>query len=191
MDRRTLLARLAAFGAVASAQVEAAAPPRRRRLAVLLFDRRESWTWFEPELRDELAALGWVEGKNLGLQWNYADGDLARLRSLAAQIVASAPDVILVRGTPATHVLQEATRTIPIVTGVGDPIGSGFAKTYAEPAGNVTGISWAIAETTQKSSFFACSCPGCRISSPSGRPTACHSDKNGRGPWKRQRAPEA
>jgi putative ABC transport system substrate-binding protein len=151
MDRRTLLARLAAFGAVASARVDAAAPPRRRRLAVVLFDRRESWTWFEPELRDELAALGWVEGKNLGLQWNYADGDLARLRSLAAQIVASAPDVILVRGTPATHVLQEATRTIPIVTGVGDPIGSGFAKTYAEPAGNVTGISWAIAETTQKS----------------------------------------
>ena len=150
MDRRTLLARLGASAAVPWTSVEAAAPRGSRRVAVLLFDQRASWTWFEPELRAELASFGWIEGKNLSLDWNYADGDPGRLRALAARIVASRPDVIVARGTPATRALQEATRTIPIATGLGDPIGSGFAKTYAEPAGNVTGLSFASAETSQK-----------------------------------------
>ncbi len=128
----------------------AAAPTATRRLAVLIFDRPDSWEWFPPELRTELGALGWAEGKNLSVQWNYGNGDPARLRSLAAQIAASAPDVILTRGTIATQALRSATKTLPIATGVGDPIGSGFARSYAQPGGNITGISWAIVEQSQK-----------------------------------------
>ena len=152
MDRRTLLSRFAAcVGAGTSTLSVAASPPRAtRRLAVLLFDEPAGWDWLGPELRDELAELGWIEGKNLSVQWNYANSDVARLHSLAAAIVASAPDVILTRGTPATRALQSATKTIPIVTGVGDPIGSGFASTYAGPAGNITGISFAVVESSQK-----------------------------------------
>ena len=136
---------------MASASIRAAPPAGPgKRIAGLLFDRRELWTEFPPRLIAELAELGWVEGRNLELKWRYADGDPALLRSHVAQIVASAPDAIVTRGTPATHALQLATRSIPILTGVGDPIGSGFAKTYAAPGANITGISWATVEATEK-----------------------------------------
>lgn len=152
MDRRTLLTRFAALGSVAAPTRSAAAasPRETRRLAVLLFDRPESWSWFAPQLLAELGRLGWIEGKNLSVQWNYANGDATRLRSLAAQIAASSPDAILTRGTPSTQALQSVTKTIPIATGVGDPVGSGFAKSYAAPGGNITGIAWAIVEASQK-----------------------------------------
>jgi putative ABC transport system substrate-binding protein len=152
MERRALLIRLAALvsGSTSALSVAEAPPRATRRLAVLLFDDPAGWEWLVPELRDELAQLGWIEGKNLSVQWSYANSDAARLRSLAAQIVAAAPDVILTRGSPATRALQDATKTIPIATGVGDPIGSGFARTYAEPMGNITGVSYAFVETSEK-----------------------------------------
>jgi len=151
MQRRSLLRWTAGLGALAAGPIRAADSSRRsKRLAVLLLDGPEVWTSFPPALTTELAALGWVEGKNLGVTWRYAHGDAARLRSLAGELIALAPDVIVTRGTPATHALQRATRSVPILTGVGDPIGSGFAKTYAAPGGNITGLSWAIVETTEK-----------------------------------------
>lgn len=122
----------------------------KRRLAVLLFDGPETWAWFPAELRTELGAFGWVEGSNLDIEWRYAQGDAALLRSHAVQLAAAAPDALLTRGTPATRALQQATRTIPILTGVGDPVGSGVAKSLANPGGNITGISWASHEQVQK-----------------------------------------
>jgi putative ABC transport system substrate-binding protein len=151
MDRRTLLTWTLCLGAFGASRAQPALPRgAKKRLAVLIFDRPETWDFFPPELRSELGALGWIEGKNLETQWRYANGDAALLRDLAAQMVASAPDAILTRGTPATHALQQATRSIPILTGVGDPVGFGFAKTYAAPGGNVTGISWAVVEASEK-----------------------------------------
>ena len=97
-----------------------------------------------------LRALGWAEGTNLSIEWRYANGDATLLAAHAMQLVAAAPDAILTRGTQATRALQQATKTIPIVTGVGDPIGSGFAKTYARPGSNITGISYATPETNEK-----------------------------------------
>lgn len=122
----------------------------KRRLAVLLYDRAEGWDSFPPELRTELSALGWIEGSNLSVEWRYASGDPARVRSDVVELVASAPDAILTRGTPTTRALQQATKTIPILTGVGDPVGAGFANTLARPGGNITGISWATSEECQK-----------------------------------------
>jgi putative ABC transport system substrate-binding protein len=151
MDRRALLTRFAALGSIATPIRVVAAPQRgTRRLAGLLFDGPDGWQFLVDELRSELARLGWTESKNLGVQWNYANNDLARLRSLATQIVAARPDVIVTRGTPGTRALQDATKTIPIATGVGDPVGSGFAKSYAEPGGNITGLSYAVVETSDK-----------------------------------------
>jgi putative ABC transport system substrate-binding protein len=151
MQRRSLLRWTAGLGALAAASIRAASPGGPgKRLAVLLLDRREIWTSFPPALTAELAALGWVEGRNLTVQWRYADGDAALLRSHADELARSAPHAILTRGTPATHALLRATRSIPILTGVGDPIGSGFAKAYAAPGGNVTGLSWAVVEAAQK-----------------------------------------
>ncbi|MDQ6768524.1 MAG: hypothetical protein M3Z54_00865, partial [Gemmatimonadota bacterium] len=116
MQRRSLLRWTAALGALATASIQAAQPPGRvERLAGRLFDRRELWVEFPPALTAELAAMGWVEGRNLSVQWRDADGDPALLRSHVEAIVASAPDAIVTRGSPATQALQRATRSIPIL----------------------------------------------------------------------------
>ena len=122
----------------------------RKRLAALLFDRPELWEFLPGELGAALRSLGWAEDRTLSIEWRYANGDAALLASHAVQLVSSAPDVILTRGTKLTRALQQATKTVAIVTGVGDPIGSGFAKTYARPGSNITGVSYATPETNEK-----------------------------------------
>lgn len=151
MNRRRLLMLALGPGAVAVQPVRATEQsPVRRRLGVLLYDRPESWDWLAPVLLKALAELGWVEGTNLSVEWHFANGDTARLTELAQQMAGSGVDAILTRGTPATRALQRATATIAIVTGVGDPIGGGFAASYANPGGNITGLSWATPESHRK-----------------------------------------
>jgi len=143
---------LVACGFGAFAVKSAAAPPARasRRLGVLLFDGPESWAFLRTDLRNALAALGWVEGSNLTVEWRFADGNAQGLPALAAAMAASGVDAILTRGTPATRALQQATKAVPILTGVGDPVGRGFAQALARPGGNVTGISYAQVEISLK-----------------------------------------
>lgn len=151
MRRRNLMLLAPALSTLLHPWADAAgAAPGPRRLGVLLFDSAESWGFLGPELRQELSALGWVEGTNLTVEWRFANGDASRLAELAQQMARSGVDAILTRGTPATRALQLASRSVPIQTGVGDPIGSGFARSYANPGGNITGLSWGIAETNIK-----------------------------------------
>lgn len=121
-----------------------------RRLGVLLYDSASTWDWLRPALRQGLAALGWVEGGNLRIEWSHADGDAARLPALAKAMVASGVHAILSNGSPATRALQAATRSVPIVTGVGDPVGQGYAQSLARPGGNITGLSYAVVEAARK-----------------------------------------
>ncbi len=86
--------------------------------------------------------LGYVEGKNLTVEWRYADGKHERLPALAAELVQLKPDVIVTHATPAVHALKRTTNTIPIVmTSVNDPVGSGFVANLARPGGNITGLT--------------------------------------------------
>jgi putative tryptophan/tyrosine transport system substrate-binding protein len=86
--------------------------------------------------------LGYVEGRNLVIDFRYADGKNDLLPSLAAELVALKPDVIVAVTTPATKVVRQATTTIPIViVQVSDPVGSGFVTSLARPGGNITGIT--------------------------------------------------
>ena len=86
--------------------------------------------------------LGYVEGKNLVIEWRFADGKLERLPGLAAELVQLKVDIIVTAGSPAISAAQKATSTIPIVMAtVGDPVGSGFVKSLARPGGNITGLS--------------------------------------------------
>ena len=72
--------------------------------------------------------LGYVEGKNLVIEWRFADGNYHRFPALAAELVAMKVDVLVTHTTPAVRALQRATSTIPIVsTSVTDPVGGGFA----------------------------------------------------------------
>ncbi len=86
--------------------------------------------------------LGYVDGKNLTIEWRYADNQPERLPALAAELVRMKVDVIVIQGSVPTLVAQKATTTIPLVfVGPGDPVGYGLVKSLARPGGNTTGLS--------------------------------------------------
>lgn len=96
-------------------------------------------------LRVGLRELGRVDGRDISLEVRYAEGDLARLPSSAAELVGLKPDVIVVGSTPGILAVHGATQTIPIVMiTLVDPVAIGVAKTIARPGGNVTGV-WTFA----------------------------------------------
>src|SRR5262249_4638103 len=86
--------------------------------------------------------LGYIEGKNLHIEWRSAEGNYDRLPTLAAELVNANPEVIATDGTPPVEALRRVTSTIPIVTAAaGDRVKSGFAASLARPGGNITGLS--------------------------------------------------
>ena len=92
--------------------------------------------------RQGLRELGYVEGKNIIIEWRYAEGKAERRRELAAELVRLKVDVIVSGGPTVTRAAKEATTTIPIVMGQDtDPVGSGFVASLARPGGNITGLS--------------------------------------------------
>ena len=87
-------------------------------------------------------ALGYTEGKNLLIEWRFADGEIERLPALAAELVNLKVDVMVAGGTPVISAAKEATSTIPIVMATSnDPLGSKFVTSLGQPGGNVTGLS--------------------------------------------------
>jgi putative tryptophan/tyrosine transport system substrate-binding protein len=92
--------------------------------------------------RDGLRELGYMEGKNIVIEWRSAEGKMDRLRELAAELVRLKVDVIVSAGPAATRPAKEATVTIPIVMAFDDdPVGNGFVASLARPGGNITGLS--------------------------------------------------
>jgi putative tryptophan/tyrosine transport system substrate-binding protein len=91
-----------------------------------------------------LAALDWVEGRNIRIIYRFAAaGDAARIQTHVAELVSSAPDLIVAGGTPVIAALKQATSTIPIVFAiVNDPVGQGFITSLARPGGNITGFTF-------------------------------------------------
>ena len=145
MKRRefvTLLGGAAAGGwtLVAGAQQ----PDGVRRIGVLdpnAANDPSSRLWLAAFLH-QLQGLGWVEGKNLRIDYRWAAGDAERMQMLAKELVAQQLPVILGRSTPVTAALVGQTRTIPIVfTMVSDPVGERFVESLARPGGNVTGFT--------------------------------------------------
>src|SRR5262249_39693468 len=115
-----------------------------RRIGVLLNPAAD-----DPEGQARLAAflqrlqeLGWTDGRNMQIDARWAAGNDDRFRTYAAELVALAPDVILVATTQGVTALQGATRTVPIVfVTVIDPVGAGFVSNLARPGGNTTGFA--------------------------------------------------
>src|SRR5438876_1280004 len=92
--------------------------------------------------RQGLRELGYIEGKNLVVEWRFAEGNFERLPDLAADLVQLKVDVIVAVASAAISAAKKATSTIPIVMATtGDPVGSGFVKSIARPGGNITEIS--------------------------------------------------
>jgi putative ABC transport system substrate-binding protein len=92
--------------------------------------------------RQGLRELGYVEGKNIVIEYRYPEGKPDRLPALAAELVRLKVDVIITSGPSVTRAAKEATVTIPIVmTNDNDPVGNGFVASLARPGGNITGLS--------------------------------------------------
>src|SRR5438034_1572452 len=150
MDRRDTVLALLALGAApfAAEAQQAAKIARIGYLTSSLGANPRLPEAFRQGLRD----LGYVEGRNLVIEYRDAEGKVERLPALAAELVALKVDVIVTEGsTLAARVAKEATRTIPIVfAGVGDPVESGLVTSLARPGGNVTGLSSLAAELVGK-----------------------------------------
>src|SRR5439155_19320773 len=93
-------------------------------------------------LRQGLRELGYVEGKNIIIEWRATDGKRDRYPALLAELLRLKVDVIVCDSAGSTRHAKEATSTIPIVmTNDGDPVGQGFVASLARPGGNVTGLT--------------------------------------------------
>ena len=92
--------------------------------------------------REGLRELGYVEGRNILIEYRWAEGKNERLPALIAELIALKVDVIVTAGTPAALAVKKATTSIPLVmAAAGDPIGVGLVASLARPGGNVTGLS--------------------------------------------------
>ncbi len=101
--------------------------------------------------RQGLRALGYIEGKNIFVEWRFAGGDSQRLSALAAELVRLDVLAIVTGGSTATRAAKNATATIPIImTQDNDPIGDGFIAGLAKPGGNITGLATLRSELSGK-----------------------------------------
>jgi putative ABC transport system substrate-binding protein len=121
------------------------------RIGFLSANSLEAMSARTEAFRQGLRERGYVEEKNIVIEWRYAEGKLDRLPALASELVRLKVDVIVTEGTTATRFAKEATSTIPIVMGQDpDPVGTGFVASLARPGGNITGLSRLAPELSGK-----------------------------------------
>ena len=143
MRRREFIALIGsstAWSIVARAQQTA----RARRIGVLinLSESDQEAQRLLTAFREELARLGWVDGRNLRIDYRWASGDVVRIRTLAKELVQLSPDIIVGYATPSIVSLRQETESIPIVfLSVTDPVGQGLVESLAHPGGNITGFA--------------------------------------------------
>jgi putative ABC transport system substrate-binding protein len=145
LGRRKFLATLGGAAAAWPLAARAQQPERKRRV-VFLHSSAEN----DPEVQARIAAfrqaletLGWVENRNLQIEHRFSAGDITQIQPHTAELVSSAPDLIVGSGTEVIAALKQATRSIPIVFNmVVDPVGQGLIVSLARPGGNVTGFTF-------------------------------------------------
>jgi putative ABC transport system substrate-binding protein len=144
MRRREFLSVLGSAAAAWPLAARAQQGERVRRIGVLI-----NYAQTDREGQASVAAfvatlqrLGWIDGRNLRIDYRWSAGEAERIKAAAAELVRLAPDAIAVANTPSLGELRRLTSTIPLVfTQVGDPIDSGFVTNLARPGGNITGFS--------------------------------------------------
>jgi putative ABC transport system substrate-binding protein len=123
-------------------QAKAQEPPKVWKIGVLVSTSAVSNKARDEALRQGLRDLGYVEGKNIVMEYKYAEGKTDRLPQLARELIQQQPDVIVVGGTSVAVAAKNATSTIPIVVaGAGDLVEAGLIKSFMYPGGNVTGVA--------------------------------------------------
>ena len=152
MNRREFMALLG--GAAACPLTARAQQGERVRRVAMLVGQAEADPDMQARLdafRQALQGLGWIEGRNVHIDYRFADGHEDRFQPLAKELVALKPELIFAQSTPAAAAVQRESRTLPIVfVNVSDPIGSGFVASLARPGGNLTGVLQYEASITGK-----------------------------------------
>ena len=141
MRRREFMAGLGSAVALAA---RAQQPDRMRHVGVLMNVVQE-----DPggpadvmAFRHGLAELGWIEGRNIHIEFRWPGGDIDRVQTFAKELVRLRPDVLIGRSTPTTAALKQETTAIPIIfVNVTEPAEQGFVQSLARPGGNVTGFT--------------------------------------------------
>jgi putative ABC transport system substrate-binding protein len=130
---------------------EAQQPTKTSRIAFINASSPSAILARYEAFRHGLRELGYVEGKNITIEYRYAEGKLDRLREIMAELVRLKVDLIVTAGPSATRAAKEATSSIPIVMALDyDPIGNGFVASLARPGGNITGLSAVYPEMSGK-----------------------------------------
>ena len=147
MKRRQILGVLGATAVAWPFAVRAQQPQQMRHIGVLIGlapgADNPAAEGFLRAFRDEMLKAGWIEGKNIRIDYRFGGtlADLAKTDASAAELVALNPELIYAQGLPAARALHQKTKTIPIVfTQVADPVGFGLADSLGHPGGNVTGF---------------------------------------------------
>ena len=151
MDRRTFMASM--LGAVLSAPLAAQAQqPGKIYRVGFLWDSPAVWPHALEGFRQGLRDLGWVEGRNIVVEYRWAEGRFDRLPTLVEELVRLKVDIIVAPTSIYAEAAKRATSTIPIVfASHADPIGSGHVASLARPGGNITGLTVMMSETAAKS----------------------------------------
>jgi ABC-type uncharacterized transport system substrate-binding protein len=144
MQRREFLKLLSTAAVVGPVPARAQRSERPRRIGLLIPFPDES----DPQAQEYLSAfrrrlqeLGWNEGHNIRIDYRFVGQNADRIRAGSEELIALAPDLIVVWANPALAILRKATQTIPIVfVSVSDPVGGGFVTNLARPDGNITGF---------------------------------------------------
>jgi len=151
MNRRKLLIALGAgalgapFASFAQQQVKV------RRIGFLGAISASGYASQVEGFRSGLRDFGYVEGKNLVVEYRWAEGQYERLPELVAELIRSKVEVIVTHGTPGTRAAKQATTTIPIVMAtVADPVATGIVVSFARPGGNITGSTFSSPELNAK-----------------------------------------
>jgi putative ABC transport system substrate-binding protein len=128
--------------AMGAAVVQAQQPAKVPRIGYLATASLSAFATRTEAFRQGLRELGYIEGKNILIEYRYANGKPDRVPALADELVRTKVDIIVTGGAPATLSAKDATRTIPIVMASdADPVGSGVVASLARPGGNITGFS--------------------------------------------------
>jgi putative ABC transport system substrate-binding protein len=150
-SRRRLLAGAAALLAGPITAYGQSAGGKAHRIGFLGSTSPKSHGTFVNEFREGLRERGYVEGRDVVMEYRWAESDYTRLPGLAAELVRLKVDLILTHGTPGAHAAKAATRTIPIVSAIsGDADATGLVQSLRRPGGNLTGLTFSLPELNAK-----------------------------------------
>src|SRR5262245_35286530 len=151
MSIKTVVVLLIGLALAQFHKVEAQQPPKKPLIGVLVAGSPSSMESRIKAFQKRLLELGYMEGRNIVVEYHYASGNYDRITALTADLVRSKADVIVTWALPVTQVVKDATTTIPVVmAGGGNPVDAGLVASLGKPGGNITGLATIPNELTGK-----------------------------------------